>query len=92
MEQHLTDTKHDTAVAAVHSHAREDASRTQRPGRAEDELQELLTVDDVAAAAQSQPSWVYEHTRARGTPRPNGFPTSRSASTCALTPAPCARS
>ena len=31
-------------------------------------LDELLTVDDVAALLKVTPSWVYEHTRSRGTP------------------------
>ena len=70
MEQHLTDTQQrssDTAVAAVHSHAPAGASRTEHRARADDELQELLTVDEVAAVLKVSRSWVYEHTRARGT-------------------------
>jgi excisionase family DNA binding protein len=31
-------------------------------------LDELLTVDDVAARLKVRKSWVYEHTRGRGTP------------------------
>jgi excisionase family DNA binding protein len=32
-------------------------------------LDELLTVDDVAPLLKVSRSWVYEHTRTRGTPR-----------------------
>jgi excisionase family DNA binding protein len=32
-------------------------------------LHELLTVDDVAAWLKVSRTWVYEHTRRRGTPR-----------------------
>jgi len=32
-------------------------------------LDELLTVDDVAAWLKVSRTWVYEHTRRRGTPR-----------------------
>jgi excisionase family DNA binding protein len=32
-------------------------------------IDELLTVDDVAGLLKVSRSWVYEHTRARGTPR-----------------------
>ena len=38
------------------------------------ELHELLTVDDVAALLKVSPSWVYEHTRARGTVRAERLP------------------
>ena len=37
-------------------------------------LYELLTVDDVAALLKVSKSWVYEHTRARGTPRSERLP------------------
>jgi excisionase family DNA binding protein len=39
-----------------------------------DDLQELLTVDDVAALLKVSRSWVYEHTRKRGTPRSGQLP------------------
>lgn len=39
-----------------------------------DELQGLLTVDDVAALLKVSRSWVYEHTRSRGTPRSERLP------------------
>jgi excisionase family DNA binding protein len=38
------------------------------------ELHELLTVDDVAALLKVSRSWVYEHTRKRGTPRSGRLP------------------
>ena len=38
------------------------------------ELQELLTVEEVAALLKVSKSWVYEHTRARGTPRSERLP------------------
>ena len=37
-------------------------------------LEELLTVDDVAALLKVSKSWVYEHTRARGHHRRAGLP------------------
>jgi excisionase family DNA binding protein len=37
-------------------------------------LFELLTVADVAALLKVSKSWVYEHTRARGTPRSDRLP------------------
>jgi len=38
------------------------------------ELLELLTVEDVAALLKVSKSWVYEHTRARSTPRSDRLP------------------
>jgi excisionase family DNA binding protein len=38
------------------------------------ELEELLTVADVAALLRVSKSWVYEHTRSRGTPRSERLP------------------
>ncbi len=37
-------------------------------------LDGLLTVDDVAALLKVSKSWVYEHTRGRGTPRAERLP------------------
>ena len=71
MEQHLTDTKqlsNQTTVASVRSQLSTGASRTERRAPADDELQELLTVDEVAAVLKVSRSWVYEHTRARSVP------------------------
>ena len=39
-----------------------------------DELYELLTIDEVAALLKVSKSWVYEHTRKRGTPRSGRLP------------------
>ena len=39
-----------------------------------DELQELLTIDEVAALLKVSRSWIYEHTRKRGTPRSGRLP------------------
>jgi excisionase family DNA binding protein len=38
------------------------------------ELHELLTVEEVAALLKVSKSWVYEHTRGRGTPRSEQLP------------------
>jgi len=45
-----------------------------RPRTAPDTLDELLTVDEVAALLKVPRSWVYEHTRSRGTPRSERLP------------------
>lgn len=37
-------------------------------------LDELLTVDEVAALLKVSKSWVYEHTRSRGVPRGERLP------------------
>ena len=37
-------------------------------------LYELLTIDEVAALLKVSKSWVYEHTRKRGTPRSGRLP------------------
>jgi excisionase family DNA binding protein len=42
--------------------------------RAADNLQELLTVEEVAALLKVSKSWVYEHTRSRGVPRSERLP------------------
>ena len=38
------------------------------------ELQELLTVEEVAALLRVSKSWVYEHTRSRGVPQAERLP------------------
>jgi excisionase family DNA binding protein len=45
---------------------------TNRPDG--DELDELLTVEDVAALLKVSRSWVYEHTRTRGATRADRLP------------------
>jgi excisionase family DNA binding protein len=44
------------------------------PDEAPTRLLELLTVADVAALLKVSKSWVYEHIRARGTPRSDRLP------------------
>jgi excisionase family DNA binding protein len=39
-----------------------------------EELDGLLTVDDVATLLRVSKSWVYEHTRSRGVPRAEQLP------------------
>jgi predicted DNA-binding transcriptional regulator AlpA len=43
-------------------------------GGPEHSLDTLLTVEDVAAILKVNRSWVYEHTRSRGTPRSERLP------------------
>jgi excisionase family DNA binding protein len=45
-----------------------------RQVNADEHLHDLLTVEDVAALLKVSKSWVYEHTRARGTPRSDRLP------------------
>lgn len=45
-----------------------------RAGIEPEMLEELLTVDEVAALLKVPRSWVYEHTRLRGTPRSERLP------------------
>jgi excisionase family DNA binding protein len=42
--------------------------------RTADDLQELLTVEEVAALLKVSKSWVYEHTRSRAVPRSERLP------------------
>jgi excisionase family DNA binding protein len=49
-------------------------ARTQPVDATSMRLFELLTVADVAALLKVSKSWVYEHTRARGTPRSERLP------------------
>jgi len=50
------------------------AATIPRPDADATQLFELLTVADVAAVLKVSKSWVYEHTRARGTPRCDRLP------------------
>jgi excisionase family DNA binding protein len=50
--------------------AHDERQAIQAPG----DLGELLTVEDVAALLKVSPSWVYEHTRSRATPRAERLP------------------
>ncbi len=50
---------------------------TDDPPRSNSEvagLDELMTVEDVAALLKVSKSWVYEHTRSRGVPRTERLP------------------
>jgi excisionase family DNA binding protein len=49
---------------------------TMASGSVDDDtaLQQLLTVDEVAALLRVSRSWVYEHTRSRGTPKRERLP------------------
>ena len=52
-----------------------DLQAVARPEQNDDaDLHELLTVEDVAALLKVSKSWVYEHTRSRGTPRSERLP------------------
>jgi len=51
-----------------------EADTTPHVDATETRLFELLTVADVAALLKVSKSWVYEHTRARGTPRSERLP------------------
>ena len=58
---------------ALHSPTPHSAVFGRRDGHDED-LDELLTVADVAALLKVSKSWVYEHTRGRGVPRAERLP------------------
>lgn len=45
-----------------------------RPSRDLADLDELMTVEEVAALLKVSKSWVYEHTRSRGVPRSERLP------------------
>jgi excisionase family DNA binding protein len=45
-----------------------------QPAGTADDLQELLTVEEVAALLKVSKSWVYEHTRSRAVPRSERLP------------------
>ena len=45
-----------------------------RPGRDVADLDELMTVEEVAALLKVSTSWVYEHTRSRGVARAERLP------------------
>jgi excisionase family DNA binding protein len=49
-------------------------ANAQHRDRGDATLDRLLTVDDVAALLQVGRSWVYEHTRSRGTARTERLP------------------
>lgn len=49
-------------------------AESPEPPNVEGQLDQLLTVDEVAQLLQVSRSWVYEHTRSRGTPRSERLP------------------
>ena len=63
------------AIAALHlQHSQERSDDRLQRQDADEALHELLTVEDVAALLKVSTSWVYEHTRSRGTPRSERLP------------------
>jgi excisionase family DNA binding protein len=56
----------DTFAGAINS--------TKRADNCDVDLEQLLTVAEVAALLKVSRSWVYEHTRSRGTPRSERLP------------------
>lgn len=71
MEQHLTKTQQlstELIVGDVRADLLGGKRAMQHVAGADDQLQELLTVDEVAALLKVSRSWVYEHTRARRMP------------------------
>ena len=61
-------------TADTYSHSSSRAGDEPAAVRGQNDLHELLTVEDVAALLKVSPSWVYEHTRSRGTPRAERLP------------------
>jgi excisionase family DNA binding protein len=61
------------ATVAVHSDGLAGSVESTRRADADD-LQELLTVDEVAGLLKVSRSWVYEHTRSRAIPRSERLP------------------
>lgn len=64
-------------MALLSPHADTTATPLGPSGRSQDDdcdLHELLTVEDVAALLKVSRSWVYEHTRSRGTARTERLP------------------
>jgi excisionase family DNA binding protein len=63
-----------TAISVSDTRATALSAATQEGQQGHRDLDELLTVDDVAALLKVSRSWVYEHTRNRGTPRGERLP------------------
>ena len=61
-------------MAMAEVHARTLGAVPADPTNRHDDLHELLTVEEVASLLKVTKSWVYEHTRARGLPRPERLP------------------
>jgi predicted DNA-binding transcriptional regulator AlpA len=61
-------------TADMYSHSSSHAQDEPIAARDPNDLHELLTVEEVAALLKVSPSWVYEHTRSRGTARTERLP------------------
>src|ERR1700730_14430138 len=61
-------------TADTYSHSTSRVGDEPAAVRGQNDLHELLTVEEVAALLKVSPSWVYEHTRSRGTPRAERLP------------------
>ena len=62
------------ATSSVHHRAISDILSGPTSFDGTDPLHELLTVEDVAALLRVSKTWVYEHTRTRGTARADRLP------------------
>ena len=74
------------AIGVVDDHSGTDRSMEGH------QLDELLTVDEVAALLKVSRSWVYEHTRKRGTPRSGRLTHVKVGNTSVLSREPCVSS
>jgi excisionase family DNA binding protein len=59
---------------AGNQHGRAEPDREHTATTADSDLDELLTVEDVATLLRVPKSWVYERTRSRGKPRADCLP------------------
>jgi excisionase family DNA binding protein len=62
------------AIEEVYPHSSSRAADQPNAAGGPTDLHELLTVEEVATLLKVSPSWVYEHTRSRGTPRAERLP------------------
>ena len=78
MEHDSTDTQrlpqHRQAAEVRALRARDTRIGMHAGSRAAEELEDLLTADEVAAVLKVSRSWIYEHTRARGMPASERLP------------------
>jgi hypothetical protein len=63
-----------TSLIEVHMESPKHERIAELADSSRETLDELLTVDDVATLLKVTPSWVYEHTRGRGTPKSDRLP------------------
>jgi excisionase family DNA binding protein len=59
---------------AIDTHTRTEPDGDRDPQAAAGDLDELLTVEDVAELLKVSRSWVYEHTRSRSMPKSERLP------------------